>query len=209
MQVPGDWNVQVHCARGPDGHRCPGHVCSHSGSRCPRAAVFCLSPILRSFPRVTGLSAPRTRGRIGTNMVEKKPLTEASAPGVCVCSHPQLFAGYQGFQNVLICSGHSPVTQSLSKSLWVHGVKLPPFPGLLGRVHSQGPATLAPSLWQPCVGGVGMFTYRPERTLSLRSPRSASGFSDTVSNTSLFPQTQRSGGLLGESQAAGEDGRGQ
>lgn len=116
MQVPGDWNVQVHCARGSDGHRRPGHVRSHSGSRCPRAAVFCLSLILRSFPRVTGLSAPRTRGRIGTNMVEKKTLTEANAPGVCVCSHPQLFAGYQGFQNVLICSGHSPVTPSLSRS---------------------------------------------------------------------------------------------
>lgn len=129
-------------------------------------------------------------------------------PG-CVFPHPQLCAGYQGFQNVLPGFGHSPLTQSLSRSLWVHGVKLPPFPGLLGRVHSQGPATLTPSLWQPCVGGVGMFTYRPERTLSLRSPRSASGFSDTVLNTSLFPQTQRSGGLLGGYRAAGEDERGQ
>lgn len=143
-----------------------------------------LSPILRSFPRATGLSAPRTRGRIGTETGEKRHRLKSTLPG-CVCPHPQLFAGFQGFQNMLLCSGHCPVTRSLSRSpggpedpwagahspedreahrtgrlllrsgsrsLWAHGVKLLPFPGLRGRVQSQGPPA-PPSLWQPCVCG--------------------------------------------------------
>lgn len=42
-------------------------------------------------------------------------------------------------------------SESGSRSLWVHGVKLLLFLGLLGGVQNQGlPAHPTPSLWQPC-----------------------------------------------------------
>lgn len=56
---------------------------------------------------------------------------------------------------------------------------------------------------------VGSDAHLQTRTLPPRGLGSASGLSDMLSNTSLSPQTQRSGGPSGASQAAGEGGRGQ
>ena len=122
-----------------------------------------LSAILPSFPGVTGLSTPRTRSRNRTNMGEKMHLTEAHAPRLClppppaICGLPwvpenapllwpqssyivpvQVPWGDQrnvGQSPIRLRPGRLAAPQSLGPGLCG---KVLPFPGLLGRVQSQG-----------------------------------------------------------------------
>lgn len=117
-------------------------------SRNPQSGASRLSPILRSFPRVTGLSGSRSRGRIRTNTGEKMPLTEAHAPWLCLPPPPTV-CGLQGVPEYAPGLWPQSSYAVSATSLWVHGGEAPSIPG---------PAALAPSLWQPCVWGVGMST---------------------------------------------------
>lgn len=120
----------------------------------------------------------------GSKCIGLKPVLSG-----CVCTHFPLFEGDQGFQNMLLSSGHGTVMRSPSReapclgtekqkagahspehpeaqdrrrqdlcssesgarSLWVHGVKLLPLPGLLGWHRVRG--FLPPSLAALCAEG--------------------------------------------------------